>query len=198
MTRLPFDSSLPPGAMDSNLEASLAGLVGSYAASSVISPLSLPGGVQYFDPVARPLVTSHPNGSVPQSLSLFNSADNRDPPRAQPAGFLSPHLTPLPSHSKHHLQFKRQQQQRAASLSPTRGPVDKRREGKMDAKHQADIDVSSTFLPRGVQIPVDTISGTGSGLITVRRPALRTNYSQDSTAAESHVSAGEHEYRRIE
>lgn len=68
----------------------------------------------------------------------------------------------------------------------------------MDAKRQTDIDVLPAYLPPGMQVPVDTISGTGSGLITVRRPALRTNHSHDSTAAESHVSAAEHEYRRIE
>lgn len=196
MTRLPSDSSLPSGAMDTNLGLSLAGLISSHS-SSVISPLSLPGGVQYFDPVSRPLVTSHPNGPTNHALSRFHSADNRDPPRAQPAGFLSPHLTPIPSHTQHQLQFQRQSQQRAASLSPTRGPVGRRRDGKLDGKRQTDIDVPSAMFPPGVQVPVDTISGTGSGLITVRRPALRTNPSHDSTT-ESPVSAAEHEYRRIE
>lgn len=63
----------------------------------------------------------------------------------------------------------------------------------MGGKNQTDVDLVS-----GIQIPVNTISGTGSGLITVRRPAPRTYSSTDSVTSDSHVSAAEHEYRRIE
>lgn len=165
MTRLPSDSFLPSGAMESRLELSLAGLCGS--PPSVVSPLNLPGGVHYFDPVARPSVTSHPSRT--SSYRNNNRRPNRDPPQAQPASFLSPHLTPVPSHSRYRLPISKGSQQRASSLSPTRFPADKRRDGAMDRNWE--YAPPPGVVPAGISVPVETISGTGSGLITVRRPA---------------------------
>lgn len=189
MTRLPSDSFLPSGAMDADLQLSLAGLAGS--PSSVISPLSLPGGVHYFDPVARPSVTSYPSQG-----SHINQGGSRDPPRAQPASFLSPHLTPIPSHSRYRLQIQRNSQQRASSLSPTRYPLGTRKDGAMDSTTDAEYDLPQRLTSAGVSGPVDTISGTGTGLITIRRPAVRKNPTVDSASADS--QSAEQEYRRLE
>lgn len=201
MTRLPSDSFLPSGAMEANLQLSLAGLVGSHApSSSVISPLSLPGGVQYFDPMTQPSVTSHPKPHATSNhiYSPRSGAGSRDPPRAQPPSFLSPHLTPIPSHAQYQLQFQRYPQQRASSLSPTRSPSGRIRDGAMDRKIDAEINLPQRVMSSGVSVPVDTISGTGSGLITVRRPAMRTYPTNESTSTNSQGAATEQEYRRLE
>lgn len=184
MTRLPPDSFLPSGAMDTELQLSLAGLVGSQAPSSIVSPLSLPGGVHYFETAARPSVTSNPNNNT--TFSHANGPRSRDPPRAQPASFLSPHLTPIPSHAQWQLQFQRHPQQRASSLSPTRCPLGRRRDGAMD---DVDSALPQTVSSPKPSVPVDTISGTGSGLITVRRPAVR---------AIEPMLPEQQEYRRLE
>lgn len=190
MTRLPSDSFLPSGAMDADIQLSLAGLAGS--PSSVVSPLSLPGGVHYFDPITRPSVTSYPD----QGLHI-NRGASRDPPRAQPASFLSPHLTPIPSHSRYRLQTQQKSQQRASSLSPTRYPLGQRRDGTMDSVLSPEYDLPQRVTSAGVSVPVDTISGTGSGLITVRRPAVRLNPAADSAIGDSSQST-EQDYRRLE
>lgn len=200
MTRLPSDSFLPSGAMEANLELSLAGLVGSHAPSSVISPLSLPGGVQYFDPMTQPSVTSHPKTCAnPNHIySPRTGAGSRDPPRAQPPSFLSPHLTPIPSHAQYQLQFQRYPQQRASSLSPTRSPSGRTRDVGMERKIDAETSLPQRILSSGISVPVDTISGTGSGLITVRRPAVRAYSTNEPTSTNSQTSATEQEYRRLE
>lgn len=51
-------------------------------------------------------------------------------------------------------------------------------------------------VPSGIPVPVDTISGTGSGLITVRRSAVRVDSTVDSLAGNSH--AAEQGYRKLE
>ena len=53
----------------------------------------------------------------------------------------------------------------------------------MDGPRSPDVDLPPTSAP-GVPVPVDTISGTGSGLITIRRPAVRTT-SAESCSGES-------------
>lgn len=53
----------------------------------------------------------------------------------------------------------------------------------MDAQLSSDVDLAPRSAP-GIPVPVDTISGTGSGLITIRRPAVRT--STENTPSESH------------
>lgn len=48
-------------------------------------------------------------------------------------------------------------------------------------------------------VPVDTISGTGSGLITVRRPAVRAAApTADSMSVDSQISAAGHDYKKLE
>ncbi|PSS03280.1 hypothetical protein BD289DRAFT_449666 [Coniella lustricola] len=202
MTKLPSDSFLPSGAMEAELQLSLAGLAnltGSYTSSSVISPLSLPGGVQYFEPRTRPSVTSHPNAVTARTWSPIDGIASADPPQAQPASFLSPHLTPIPSHAQYQLQSQRHPQQRASSLSPTRGPSRRRRHDAYDRRAGAmESDLARQAPSSGVSVPVDTISGTGSGLITVRKPAVRINSVHDSMATEYRSSALDQDYRRLE
>lgn len=201
MTRLPYDSFLPSGAMEAELHLSPAGLVGSPRHShdpfSVISPLALPGGVHYFETVMRPSVTSNPANTADRSFSPRNGVPRHDPPQAQPASFLSPHLTPIPSHALHQLQFQRHPQQRASSLSPTRGSSGRRRDLAMDRKIDAEISPPTRVVPSGLSVPVDTISGTGSGLITVRRPAVRTIPAPDSQSANLQTSTDQG-YSRLE
>ncbi|CAN8100088.1 unnamed protein product [Discula destructiva] len=190
MTRLPSDSFLPSGAMEPGHVLSLAGLASSPSAH--ISPLSLHGGAHYFDAEARPSVTSCPT-STTTPTHQNNRRPSRDPPRAQPASFLSPHLTPIPSHTRYRLPISKNSQQRAASLSPTRYPTDKRRGFKMDniPEHATPRVTSSA-----TQVPVDTISGTGSGLITVRRPAMRVDSKVDFITGDTQpVEQG---YRKLE
>lgn len=194
MTRLPPDAFLPSGAMDNEMQLSLAGLASSQASSSIVSPLSLPGGVHYFETPKRPSVTSHPDNNS-NLFSHANGPRSRDPPRAQPASFLSPHLTPIPSHAQWQLQFQRHPQQRASSLSPTRRPSGRRRDGAMDAKLDTDGGLLQTVASPKPSVPVDTISGTGSGLITVRRPAVRAT---EPTPANSQSSVQQQEHRRLE
>lgn len=193
MTRLQSDSFLPSGALDSDqhLHLSLADFVASDASSSVISPLSLPGAVHYFDPAPRPSVTSHPNTLANHAYPHLNGT-SRDPPQAQPATFFSPHLTPIPSHAQRQLQFQRQPQQRSASLSPTRrSPAG--RYATMEGKRTTDVDLSPRFTS-GVSVPVDTISGTGSGVVTVRRTAMRT-FSPETASIETQSSSLEYVQR---
>lgn len=207
MTRLPSDSFLPSGAMEAELQQlSLAGLAGSHThthcpshvPSSVISPLSLPGGVHYFDTTTRPSVTSHLTDATSHTFPNTNGRSSRDPPRAQPASFFSPHLTPIPSHAQYQIQFQRNPQQRASSLSPTRSPSGRKRVVAMDRKIDAEISTSQRVTSPGVSIPVDTISGTGSGLITVRRPAVRPAAMAEVLLANSQKSPAEQESRRLE
>lgn len=54
----------------------------------------------------------------------------------------------------------------------------------MDGQHSSDVDLPPRSVP-GIPVPVDTISGTGSGLITIRRPAVRTT-STENSSSESH------------
>lgn len=54
----------------------------------------------------------------------------------------------------------------------------------MDGQHSSDVDLAPRSAP-GIPVPVDTISGTGSGLITIRRPAVRTT-STENSSSESH------------
>lgn len=54
----------------------------------------------------------------------------------------------------------------------------------MDSQRPSDVDLPARSAP-GIPVPVDTISGTGSGLITIRRPAVRT-ISTESSSNESH------------
>lgn len=180
MTKLPSDSFLPSGAMDPELVLSLAGLGLAGSPSSVVSPLSLPGGVHYFDPISRPSLTSHPTA---------RSSSYQNPPQAQPAGFLSPHLTPIPSHSRYRLPMSKRTQQRATSLSPTRYPVDKKRDGMVERTWECPAPES---VPPGMPVPVDTIFGAGSGPNTVGRPAPAVA----SGAGDSQPA--EHSYRKLE
>ncbi|KAG8168112.1 hypothetical protein KVR01_003801 [Diaporthe batatas] len=177
MTRLPADDSFfPSPALDTDhLLASASGTPSAQASSSVISPLSLPGAAHYFDQ-SRPL--PGPNHHCPRM-----TGETCGPPQAQPPNFLSPHLTPIPSHAQYQLQFQRHPQQRAASLSPTRRSF-ARASTKMDASRSSDVDLPPTSAP-GVPVPVDTISGTGSGLITIRRPAVRTTSENSSADSQS-------------
>ncbi|KAJ4386206.1 hypothetical protein N0V93_009099 [Gnomoniopsis smithogilvyi] len=59
-----------------------------------------------------------------------------------------------------------------------------------------EYDLSQRVPPAGVAVPVDTISGTGSGLITIRRPAVRVNPTVDSVSGDSQPV--EQDYRRLE
>lgn len=175
--------------MDSELTLSLAGLVGSFP--SVVSPLNLPGGGHYLDPASRPSVTSHPPRS--NSYRNNNRHHNRDPPQAQPASFLSPHLTPIPSYTRPRLPISNRSQQRACSLSPTRIPADKRRDCTMDRNWEyAHPGPPPGAVPAGRPVSVETISGTGSGLITVRRPAAPAH----PVVGDSHPA--EQAYRKLE
>ncbi|KAJ9155363.1 hypothetical protein NKR23_g1559 [Pleurostoma richardsiae] len=120
MTRLPSESFVPPGVVDSGLHTSFPGDSGD-SSSSVISPLSLPrGALHYFDdqqPSARSHL--HPNSSSARNYAYPPSSSNsRGPPQAEPAYFLSPNLAPVSTQVGYQLQFRRQQ--RSASLSPTR------------------------------------------------------------------------------
>ncbi|KUI72979.1 hypothetical protein VM1G_08136 [Cytospora mali] len=190
MTRLPSESFLPTSALDSDRQThlSMAGSVDSHGSSSVISPLSLPGAVHYFDPAPLPSVTSHPNNNTLAATANHGypphlNGSSRDPPRAQPATFFSPHLTPIPSHAQRQLQFQRQpHQQRSASLSPTRRPTPGGRYAAMEGKRPTDVDLSPR-ITSGVPVPVDTISGTGSGIVTVRRPAAAVRTFSSETAS---------------
>lgn len=65
-------------------------------------------------------------------------------------------------------------------------------DGKLDAEHSLPQSVTSA----GLSIPVDTISGTGSGLITIRRPVVRVNPTADSASGDSQST--EQDYRRLE
>ncbi|KAK2600958.1 hypothetical protein N8I77_010447 [Diaporthe amygdali] len=179
MTRLPADDSFfPSPALDTDqLLSSTAGSPSAHAPSSVISPLSLPGAVHYFDQASRASVTSHPQAGANHKFPLTNG-ETCGPPQAQPPSFLSPHLTPIPSHAQYQIQFQRHPQQRAASLSPTRRSF-ARGDGRMDGQRSSDVDLPVRGVP-GVPVPVNTISGTGSGLITVRRPAIRTTSTENS------------------
>ncbi|ROW10263.1 hypothetical protein VMCG_01711 [Cytospora schulzeri] len=194
MTRLQSESYLPSGALDSDqqLHLSLPEL-GSHTSSSVISPLSLPGAVHhYFEPAPRPSVTSHPTTLANHAYPHLNGT-SRDPPRAQPATFFSPHLTPIPSHAQRELQFQHQPQQRSASLSPTRrSPAG--RYATMEGRRPNDVDLSPR-ITSGVSVPVDTISGTGSGVMTVRRPAIRT-FSSETASVETQSSSLEAKMRQ--
>lgn len=49
----------------------------------------------------------------------------------------------------------------------------------MDGQRSSDVDLPVRGAP-GVPVPVNTISGTGSGLITVRRPAIRATSTENS------------------
>lgn len=204
MTRLPSDSFLPSGAMEAGIQLSLAGPTGTHnhnyshdlspVPSSVISPLTLPRGTHYFETTSR-----QPANSTNHAFPHTAVEDSRDPPRAQPASFLSPHLRPIPSHAQHQIQYQRFPQQRASSLSPTRGPASagRRVDVAMDRKIDSEISPPQK-VSSGVSVPVTTISGTGSGLITVRRPAMRTAGIAEVTAANPQASAAEQEYRKLE
>lgn len=48
-----------------------------------------------------------------------------------------------------------------------------------------DVDLSPRIT--GVPVPVDTISGTGSGVVTVRRPLIRT-FSSETASVEPQSS----------
>lgn len=67
----------------------------------------------------------------------------------------------------------------------------------MDSILSAEHDLPQRVTSAGVSVPVDTISGTGSGLITVRRPAVRLNPAADSAIGDSSQST-EQDYRRLE
>lgn len=187
MTRLPADDSFfPSPALDTDrLLASTSGTPSAQASSSVISPLSLPGAAHYFDQAPRASVTSHPLPGANHNCPLM-TGETCGPPQAQPPNFLSPHLTPIPSHAQYQLQFQRHPQQRAASLSPTRRSF-ARGNTKMDGSRSSDVDLPPASAP-SVPVPVDTISGTGSGLITIRRPAVRTTAAENSFADSQSLS----------
>jgi hypothetical protein len=187
MTRLPADDSFfPSPALDTDqLLASTSGTPSAQALSSVISPLSLPGATHYFDPAPLATVTSHPRPGANLKHPLM-TGDTCGPPQAQPPNFLSPHLTPIPSHAQYQLQFQRHPQQRAASLSPTRRSF-ARGTTKMEGTRSSDVDLAPTSAP-GVPVPVDTISGTGSGLITIRRPTTRTSPTENSSTESQSLS----------
>lgn len=184
MTRLPADDSFfPTPALDTDqLLSSTSGTPSAQASSSVISPLSLPGAAHYFERAPRASATSHPQPGTHHKFPLM-TGETCGPPQAQPPNFLSPHLTPIPSHAQYQLQFQRHPQQRAASLSPTRRFF-ARGTSKMDGQGSSDVDLPPRSTP-GIPVPVDTISGTGSGLITIRRPAVRTT-STENSSGESH------------
>lgn len=57
----------------------------------------------------------------------------------------------------------------------------------MDGSRSSDVDLPPTSAP-GIPVPVDTISGTGSGLITIRRPALRTISAENSSTDSQSLS----------
>ncbi|KAI3397315.1 hypothetical protein diail_10972 [Diaporthe ilicicola] len=187
MTRLPADDSFfPEPALDTDqLLGSTAGTPSAHASSSVMSPLSLPGAVHYFDQPPRAFVTSHPQPGPGHKFPLM-TGETCGPPQAQPPSFLSPHLTPIPSHAQYQLQFQRHPQQRAASLSPTRRSF-ARGDGRMEGQRSLDVDLPARSAP-GIPVPVDTISGTGSSLITVRRPAVRTTSTENSSGESQSLS----------
>lgn len=68
----------------------------------------------------------------------------------------------------------------------------------MDRKIDAEISLLQKVASSGVSVPVDTISGTGSGLITVRRPTVRKAAMAEVLSPNSQTSAAEQEYRRLE
>lgn len=68
----------------------------------------------------------------------------------------------------------------------------------MDRKIDAEISISQKAASPGVSVPVDTISGTGSGLITVRRPAVRPVAMAEVLSANSQNLAAEQEFKRLE
>lgn len=57
----------------------------------------------------------------------------------------------------------------------------------MDGQHSSDVDLPPRSAP-GIPVPVDTISGTGSGLITIRRPAVRTTSAENSSSESQSLS----------
>lgn len=187
MTRLPADDSFfPEPALDTDqLLSSTVGTPSAHASSSVISPLSLSGAVHYFEQPPRASITSYPQPGANHKFPLM-TGETCGPPRAQPPNFLSPHLTPIPSHAQYQLQFQRHPQQRATSLSPTRRSF-ARGNGRMEGQRHSDVDLPARSAP-GVPVPVDTISGTGSGLITIRRPAVRTASTENSSAESQSLS----------
>lgn len=133
----PRDTGLPRGAVDPSQQFTFPHISGESSASTIMSPLTLPRGVSgYFDyPVTNRLnrdsspainsahrvprsTGSNLAGSYPAVYSPL-SPGVRGPPLAQPTQFLSPNLHPITQGVQYQIQ-QHNQQQRSASMSPTR------------------------------------------------------------------------------